>query len=213
MSGKYANMSQLVEHEETWPHACLDRQLSGQPPEYDDMSYCQFFAGSIGKVLREIHPDAVGTHTENQLRHLFRLATYGTNTTREGMLKMNENLFLAIEAGQLDWDSWRDIKGHHERYLDSIRLSGASAANSSKPIPEKSKKDKFFVSTEYMRSNAICFKFQNSICEHPESHVLEGSNAKVLHICGLCHMTKKENNPGHGYKLCHLKKRNPDLEN
>lgn len=208
LSGKYANVSQLVAHQEHWPHTCMDGQLSGQPPEYDDMSYCQFFAGSIGKVLREIHPDAVGTHTENQLRHLFRLATYGTKTTREGMLKMNENLFLALEAGQLDWDSWKDIKGHHERYLDSIRLAGNSVPDPGKPNAEKFKKDKQFVSTDYMRSNAICFKFQNYVCEHQESHILEGTNGTVLHICGLCHMSKKTNVPGHGYKQCPLKREN-----
>ena len=213
LSGKYANMSQLVRHEETWPHACLDRQLSGQPPDYDDMSYCQFFAGMVGKVLREIHPDAVGTHSENQLRHLFRLATYGTNTTRESMLKMNENLFLAIEAGQLGWNSWRDIQGHHERYLDSIRLQSGTADNSKVKLDIPKKDKATYVSTEYMRANSICFKFQNYICEHPESHLLDGTNNKVLHICGLCHMSKKENVPTHGYKQCPLKKKKNDREN
>ena len=206
LSGKYANTSQLVEHEQFWPHICLDRQLGGPPPDYDDMSHCQFFAGMIGKVLREIHPDTVGTHTENQLRHIFKLGTYGTNTTREAMLKMNENLFLSIEAGQLDWSNWPNIKDYHDRYMDSIRLQSGTTDIGNKKS-ESMKKDKSFVSTDYMRKNAICFKFQNYICEHPESHILEGTNNKVLHICGLCHMSKKENVPSHGYKQCPLKKK------
>ena len=206
LSGKYANTSQLVEHEQFWPHICLDRQLGGPPPDYDDMSYCQFFAGMVGKVLREIHPDTVGTHTENQLKHIFKLGTYGTNTTREAMLTMNENLFLSIEAGQLDWSNWPNIKDYHDRYMDSIRLQSGTA-DISRTKSEAPKKDKHFVSTDYMRKNAICFKFQNYICEHPESHILEGSNNKVLHICGLCHMSKKENVPSHGYKQCPLKKK------
>ena len=155
------------------------------------------------KILNEIAPGAVGTHSENQLKHLNRIAEYACSTSRSSMLDFNSAVFQAIEHGHLSWDNWPRINKFHEKHLDSLRLQGHNSGDQKGGDGKKAEeKSGTFVSTDYMRSNGICFKFQNAVCDEEGSHVLTGTNNTVLHICGLCHLLKKENVSDHGYKLC-----------
>ena len=201
LSGRHSTINQEVRKQEAWPHTCLDRALVGDFPEYVDMSVYQFFAGMTGKILCEIDQSMVGSVTENKLKHLNRVASYGCNTGRESMLTFNAQVLEAIEQNQVSWSNWESIQTLHTKHLDSIRLKVGNKSNCPENLDKSKQKDSTFVPQEYMRSKGICFRFQNGVCEHEGSHTIE-NGSQVLHICGLCHMLKKENVTDHGYKQC-----------
>ena len=202
LSGKYSNTSQEVRSQQAWPHVMLDRAYCAEVPEYADLTWPQFFAGMTSKILGEISVRAIGTHTENQLKHLNRISEYACNTSRSSMLDFNSAVFQAIEHGHLSWNNWPQIHAFHEKHLDSLRLQAHNSGDQKGGKSEKSAKKSTFVSTDYMRSQGICFKFQNAVCDEEGSHILAGTNNTVLHICGLCHLLNKENVPDHGYQAC-----------
>lgn len=206
LSGKHSNLSQEVRRQEAWPHTYLDKALTGEPPEYSDMSFPQFFAGMTGKILGEIDRSCVGTATENKLKHLNRVASYACNGSRDTMLAFNSCVFEAVEQNQISWSNWDGIKSLHTKHLDSIRLK--VNPNDKPTIADKNErtKDSTYVPDNYMKAQNICIKFQSSVCEHEASHEID-SGATVLHICGLCHMAEKKNMSDHGFKVCPLKKK------
>ena len=120
------------------------------------------------------------------------------------MLEFNASVFEAIEQGHLSWNNWDGIHAFHEKYLDGVRLQ-VKAKVMAKATDSSENKDSTFVSTDYMRGNGICFKFQNSACDQEGSHILDSTKSIVHHICGLCHLKNKENQADHGYKTCSLK--------
>jgi hypothetical protein len=206
LSGKYSNISQEVRRQEAWPHVYLDNPLTGETPEYSDLSFPQFFAGMTGKILSEIDPCCVGTPTENKLKHLNRIASYAVKGSRETMLAFNSCVFEAVEQNQISWSNWDQIKSLHSKHLDSIHLNVASHEQVLNVDKADKSKDSTFVPESYMKSQNICIKFQNNICEHESAHVID-SGATILHLCGLCHMAEKKNSPDHGFKTCPIKKK------
>ena len=201
LSGKHANVNQEVRSQEAWPHIYLDRTQVGEIPEYANLSFQQFFAGWTSKVLCEIDPCCLNTETENKVKHINRVATFASNATREEMLALDSAVIDAVEMGNLSWDNWEGIKVFHDRHMDRIRLT------KSEKNPKKDLKDKStFVPESYMQTNNICYRFQNGVCDRDSSHILDGHSHTVQHICGLCHLKKKQSNGDHGYKVCPLKK-------
>ena len=206
VSGRFLNSNSEVQAQEAWPHCMLDRGYIKETPDYPDLTVPQFFAGYTAKILCEMHPSLAGSRTENQLRHLNRLALYATQCSREEMLEFDGSFLESIEQGYINWLDWQGLQAFHNKHLDSMRLRSSNWGIFPTEKVDKTAKAGTFVSEPYMRSNKICFRFQHNACDEEGSHTLADTNMTVQHICGLCHKMKRENNAEHGYKSCPLKK-------
>ena len=203
-SGRFRSSCQEVKNEQPWPNCMLDDTLFPVAPEYDELSWGQFVAGATSCMLAQISPGAVGTETENQIRHLNRIASFACFSGFERMLEFHAAILRGIENGLLSWSDWSVLKDYHNRHLDSVRLLQVA------PQDQKPKKLKDnFVPPEYMTLHSICYGFQDGRCTEEGQHIREGTNETVLHICGLCHLKSQKNEPSHGYKTCPLKRKTP----
>lgn len=187
----------------------LDRVMVPNPPEYMDLSWAQFMAGYTAKILTELSPALSGSTTENQLKHLNRMATYGITSSLHSVLAFNAALFIAVENQSVSWVEWPKVEEFHRRHLEAIRMANSASGAARNPTanPDKAgkdddkKKDKFYVSKDFMLTSKICMKFQHGSCEMEQSHDLD-NGINVQHVCALCFKLHKVLVPDHGHKSC-----------
>ena len=202
LSGKYESGNSEVLHRTLWPHHALDNVLRYEEVEYDNLSYEEFCAGFVAKVLVEAKPGELSHEVTNKLRHLNRVLTYGFFASKQSVLLFNEIFMKGIENKTNRWDSWEGVSRFHESHLNSLQFSkffqsgkpdGTAGKQSDEKLSEKpgEKKDlkKKSCDHNWVRSHGLCFKFQNGTCSEQASHKDQKGNA-AAHHCAWCLFTR-----------------------
>ena len=226
-SGRNVGITQEATINESWPNQYLcPMMMDGLDPkqfDHDRITLIQWAGGFVGKIFAEYNAALNGSKEHNQLFILMKMLRLAEVQPWPEIMKLNQALFSALERGVLTWQSRPELERWWALALESLHNRAlrpaatkrpasappsAAAGPPAKKVDNKTKKDMFGISGDFLKQKNICIRWNISSCsESAASHPSPDRSATepVRHVCGGCAFLNKSDSASHPMKVCKFK--------